>query len=273
VKNPWIRLPTNAPFVLPEDAPLIERRNRGAPEETRIETDLIPEPFLGNPDAPILLLNLNPGYDPREVPLHTSEPTFIALSRANLSHEVTQYPFYLLDPSVDRSLGHQWWLRKLASLIESAGAQALAESLFCAEYFPYHSRRYRHSPTLLPSQFYTFELARRSAAKAKAIVLMRGAHATGYKRFRAWAVTQESSAFAASKTSPSALGTADLPTPTSRQPCCQGAKTRPPNNSMEPTRPAAANRVRASIEELAGRLISRPLGVPGRKVAIANSLP
>jgi hypothetical protein len=175
VKNPWIRLPTNAPFVLPEDAPLIERRNRGAPEETRIETDLIPEPFLGNPDAPILLLNLNPGYDPREVPLHTSEPTFIALSRANLSHEVTQYPFYLLDPSVDRSLGHQWWLRKLASLIESAGAQALAESLFCAEYFPYHSRRYRHSPTLLPSQFYTFELARRSAAKAKAIVLMRGA--------------------------------------------------------------------------------------------------
>ena len=33
-----------------------------------------------------------------------------------------------------------------------------------------------------------------------------------------------------------------------------------PNNSMEPTRPAAANRVHASIEELAGRLISRPLG-------------
>jgi len=34
-----------------------------------------------------------------------------------------------------------------------------------------------------------------------------------------------------------------------------------PNHSMEPTRPAAANRVRTTIEELAGRLISRPLGV------------
>jgi len=33
-----------------------------------------------------------------------------------------------------------------------------------------------------------------------------------------------------------------------------------PNNSMEPTRPAAAKRVHASIEELAGRLISRPFG-------------
>src|SRR3990172_725107 len=31
---------------------------------------------------------------------------------------------------------------------------------------------------------------------------------------------------------------------------------------MEPTRPAAANRVRDTIEELAGRLISRPLGGP-----------
>jgi len=34
----------------------------------------------------------------------------------------------------------------------------------------------------------------------------------------------------------------------------------PPNNSMEPTRPAAANRVKDRFQELAGRLISRPLG-------------
>ena len=34
----------------------------------------------------------------------------------------------------------------------------------------------------------------------------------------------------------------------------------PPNNSMEPTRPAAANRVQDGFEALAGRLISRPLG-------------
>jgi len=33
-----------------------------------------------------------------------------------------------------------------------------------------------------------------------------------------------------------------------------------PNNSMEPTRPAAANRVYDRFQELAGRLISRPLG-------------
>ena len=35
---------------------------------------------------------------------------------------------------------------------------------------------------------------------------------------------------------------------------------------MEPTRPAAGNRVRASIEELAGRLISRPLGGVHKRV-------
>jgi hypothetical protein len=48
---------------------------------------------------------------------------------------------------------------------------------------------------------------------------------------------------------------------------------------MEPTRPAAANRVRATIEELAGRLISRPLGRDGeqfmnpvRSVAFHNEI-
>jgi hypothetical protein len=37
-----------------------------------------------------------------------------------------------------------------------------------------------------------------------------------------------------------------------------------PNNSMEPTRPAAANRVYDRFQALAGRLISRPLGVASR---------
>jgi hypothetical protein len=42
---------------------------------------------------------------------------------------------------------------------------------------------------------------------------------------------------------------------------------RAPNNSMEPTRPAAARRIPATIEAPAGRLISRPLGIPASRKA------
>jgi len=45
----------------------------------------------------------------------------------------------------------------------------------------------------------------------------------------------------------------------------------PPNNSMEPTRPAAANRISDIIEALAGRLISRPLGAGVYVAGIAMS--
>jgi hypothetical protein len=164
-----------APFVSPDDITHIEKFNSSQPQATKLETDLIPEPYLGNPNAPILLLNLNPGYDPREVPYHNSDNHFISLSRANLVHADMKYPFYLLDPSISFSLGHQWWSRKLKPLIQSASPAAVARSLFCVEYFPYHSRRYRFSKTSFPSQGYSFWLASQSILTAETIVLMRGA--------------------------------------------------------------------------------------------------
>ena len=174
MENLWIRLPEKPPFILSEDAPFVHRFNSSVPLATRIETDVIPEPYLGTPLAPILLLNLNPGYDAREVPFHNTDPHFISLARANLAHSFSEYPFYLLDPTIPYSLGHQWWTRKLQTLLHTAGHGAVARSLFCVEYFPYHTRRYSHSKWPFPSQAYSFALAREAAISAKAVVLMRG---------------------------------------------------------------------------------------------------
>ena len=174
MENPWLWLPQKSPFVLPEDAPFVDRFNSSVALASRIETDVIPEPYLGAPRAPVLLLNLNPGYDPREVPFHNTDPHFISLSRANLVHSPSECPFYLLNPSIPYSLGFQWWTRKLRTLLQTAGHAAVANSLLCVEYFPYHTRRYSHSKTPFPSQAYSFALAREAAIGAKAIVLMRG---------------------------------------------------------------------------------------------------
>src|SRR5665647_238942 len=44
-----------------EDLAHINRRAEGKKTEVRLEQ--LPEPFVGNPNSPIWLLNLNPGFD------------------------------------------------------------------------------------------------------------------------------------------------------------------------------------------------------------------
>ena len=62
--NPWPALPSEAPFVLPDDQEAIARFNVSAPERTRLELTLLPEPFVGSVDASVGLLTLNLGVQP-----------------------------------------------------------------------------------------------------------------------------------------------------------------------------------------------------------------
>ena len=131
--NPWIRLPQSPPFVLQEDRTAIDRFNARATELHQIHLELIPEPFLGRPDAPIVLLNLNPGFDPDDTRFHQSDPYFIEQSRKNLLHSPIRYPFYLLNPKLSQSLGHQWWRRKLKAPIAIAGVDKVASRVLCID--------------------------------------------------------------------------------------------------------------------------------------------
>ena len=54
--------------MLREDADEIERFNAKARYDHAFHLDLIPEPFIGNPAAPVVLLNLNPGFGTVAVP-------------------------------------------------------------------------------------------------------------------------------------------------------------------------------------------------------------
>ena len=65
MQNPWGDLPQTAPFVLACDKQAIDDFNRTATSEHTIYLDLLPEPYAGNPEARIMLLNLNPGYSGR----------------------------------------------------------------------------------------------------------------------------------------------------------------------------------------------------------------
>ncbi len=184
-QNPWNRLPAKSPYVLPEDADLVHGSNLSALKRYEKRPDryemyqirlqhILPEPYLGRPDAPVVLLNLNPGSNPRDIEWH-SDPLFTERSRGNLLHCQTDYPFYLLDPSIKRTC---WWERKLKCLMKcfgdgDSGRRVVANSVFCVEFFPYHSKKFNHGHLRLPSQRYSFWLVRQAIQRQAVILIMR----------------------------------------------------------------------------------------------------
>ena len=116
--NPWLLLPETAPFVLSSDKKSIRNFNNQAKQEHQIHLELLPEPYLGNPQAKIVLLNLNPGFSESDILFHRDNAYFAKTSRANLHHECQEYPFYLLDPKNLAAPGSGWWRRKLQWLID-----------------------------------------------------------------------------------------------------------------------------------------------------------
>ena len=87
IANPWRLLPASQPYVLIEDAGVISKFNAHATERTRYDLSLFPEPYLGAPSAPVVLLALNPGWSPGDAVVH-AEPTFAEESRLSLTHDL-----------------------------------------------------------------------------------------------------------------------------------------------------------------------------------------
>lgn len=171
MRNPWLDLSVSPPFILAEDATRVEAFNRRASETSRVHVELLPEPFLGDPNAPVVILGLNPSFSTYDLEAH-SRPVFACLSRANLRHESGSFPFYLLNPTVE-SPGRLWWEQRLARLLEVAPREVVAHRILCIEYFPYHSVKFNHHRLELASQQYAFYLVRQAMRREAIVILMR----------------------------------------------------------------------------------------------------
>lgn len=196
IENPWVKLPRHAPYVLKQDWPYVKKFNdKHKGRATEIQTDLLPEPYLGKPDAPVVLLNLNPGFDECDRIAHGSH-VFIKRSRQNLLHNhPAEYPFYLLDPCLSFAPGFCWWRKILKHLIDAEDwpieqrLQRVADRIFCVEYFPYHSKKWG-DPTkdvIWPSQKYSFSLVEKAIDGKKLILILHG-----YRQWHAAAKRLES---------------------------------------------------------------------------------
>jgi hypothetical protein len=171
MSNPWLALPTIAPFVLAADAPAIRDFNAPANENTQIRLERWPEPFVGDPEAPVVLLNLNPGFHTSELEAQ-QDHSYMTAWRKNLRRDVPSDGFYLIAQALRGQPGHEWWIRHLRPIIGATSRERVMRAICCIEYFPYHSERWAFSGRV-PSQDYSFALVEAAVRRGAMVVLMR----------------------------------------------------------------------------------------------------
>lgn len=176
MENPWLQLPKEPPFVLPCDADVIGQFNaRQRRDEFKIVLDEIPSPYIGDPESPIVFLNLNSACSPEE----SDSPQisqYRKIAQMNLFHQFGEYPFYVFDPSLEGTpSGYKWFYKRFSHLIHDSGKneKELSKKIFLIEYFPYRSKNYRWKHGILPSQEYSISLVKKAIARRAIIVMMR----------------------------------------------------------------------------------------------------
>lgn len=173
--NPWLNLPATAPYVLTIDREHIDKHNHACRTDTQIITGSFPQPFIGDPArARVVLLALNPGHSDLDEQDHQANEDFRHDMRLNLRHELGEHPFYPLNPKFLRTGAGKWWMTATKALQEAGiSIPTLAERLMVIEWLPYHSLRFAMPKKLLPSQEYSFNLAKQMMGNNKLIVRMR----------------------------------------------------------------------------------------------------
>lgn len=169
--NPWLALPKEAPFVLPEDREIL---NLCGNKVDGLRFDVLPDPFVGNLEsAQVVLLALNPGFEQADLDVCMQSKLYVQQTLANLQSKADT-PFFFFHEGLEFSGGNWWWSRKLRAL-SNAGVTShqLGERIMCIEYLPYHSVHYKHLNRHLPSQEYTFQLVRQAIRDDKVIIVMR----------------------------------------------------------------------------------------------------
>ena len=195
VVNPWLALPTQPPYVLPNDKPHLTDYAK-APSDTAYHLDLPPLPFQGRPDAPIVLLGLNPGYSEANDENWHKKPEFLEINQRNYRHDATsEYPLFFLNPNIEGgsfSGGQNWWHRRLKPLRKAGyDDKLLARAFLSVQYVPYRSKSYKHNRTVLESQKYGFDLVRQAVERGALVISLRSERLwkeaveelDGYERF------------------------------------------------------------------------------------------
>ena len=169
--NPWINMDHSEYMVHPDDKTSFEDHNSRVTSNYKFIPFLTPEPWVGNINAPIVILLANPGATKENLAGERETNSFRKdLSIKNLSQSNQEFQHYFLNPELKDDPGGQWWNNRLSELIEETSLQAVADSIVSLETIPYHSVSFKAPKLKIPTQDYTYEILD-AAIKRNAIII------------------------------------------------------------------------------------------------------
>jgi hypothetical protein len=172
IPNPWTNI-TIKDTIADCDKPLIN----SLPEriQSRIEKRTLPEPYHGNPDASVYLLNGNPLANAHDL-RYITVPAYEKEIKDELLHINTDFLWLrtketIVDASGVPYPGYNYWKDRTKQLRAVKGMP----NLFCIEAFPYHTLHTNDFKAIgtLPSDQYTNEMIEDAIDSGKLIILMR----------------------------------------------------------------------------------------------------
>jgi hypothetical protein len=178
LKNPWQdfdRHGSSAIHALDEAVVAkfnasIEKRKNGHLYSLSNERE--PQPYFGNPEAPVLLLYANPVINPERDHEEATEEYSLLLDKAR-KHEDIKDSFLYLNSAYEGRFGYEWWQSTLKNVIEDVGLAAIHQNVFSVELFAYASLKFQAPKELIPTQEYTRWLVKRAISNHATIMLGR----------------------------------------------------------------------------------------------------
>lgn len=174
MKNPWIHLPQTSPFILPEDEEIVSAFNeqyRGTDYE--LHTELLPEPYAGCRDAPVVLLALNPGYSSYDYKYMLENNDFAASMKNTREFREQKIPFYHLDDEYPENPGLKYWKKLLKQPIQDVNLSACSHGFLLLQLVPYKSKAFREMKNILPSFAFTKNLLLEAMQRNAIIIQLR----------------------------------------------------------------------------------------------------
>ncbi len=187
IMNPWLNI-SLSDTVADCDKPVINSLTTAV--KSKIVLDTLPEPYHGDPEAKVYLLNGNPGHSEKDLTfvgcgnaiqavsvLPNGKNAFSNIYEKEICEElwhINKKFIWLRDPETvvnaigESHLGYKWWKDRVRKLKKACDREI---SVFCIECFPYHTK---HKMAFdLPSGKYVDDFIYRAMEEEKVIVLMR----------------------------------------------------------------------------------------------------
>lgn len=177
MENPWKHFEISKEMVHESDREAFEIHNARAKKPNhRLLMQLAPEPWIGSPQAKVVILYANPGATDGDQEGRKQEcaDRINELSIANLRGQINDYPHFFFNEELKESAGYKWYAKRFRLLIEGSSVEEVSKGIMTCELAPYHSVNWRKPSNDFATQKYTFEIVRQAVEDEKVILIIRG---------------------------------------------------------------------------------------------------